>query len=72
MICRIRMRTREGMAVAHTKGKLHGKKPKLSDRKQNELQRMHDTGEYSISDPGELFDVSRPTVYRILARQAVS
>lgn len=33
---------------------------------------MHDTGEYSISDLGELFDVSRPTVYRTLARQAVS
>jgi DNA invertase Pin-like site-specific DNA recombinase len=68
----IRMRTREGMAVAHAKGKLRGKKPKLSDRQQNELRRMHDTGEYSISDLGELFDVSRPTVYRTLARQAVS
>ena len=28
----IRMRTREGMAVARAKGKLRGKKPKLSDR----------------------------------------
>ena len=66
------MRTREGMVVARAKGKLRGKTPKLSDRRQNELRRMHDTGEYSISDPGELFDVSRPTVYRTLARQAVS
>ena len=72
MICRIRMRTREGMAVARAKGKLRGKKPKLSERQQKELRRMHDTGEYSISDLGELFDVSRPTVYRTLARQAVS
>lgn len=68
----IRMRTREGMAVARAKGKLRGKKPKLSERQQNELRRMHDTGEYSISDLGELFDVSRPTVYRTLVRQAVS
>jgi len=68
----IRMRTREGMAVARAKGKLRGKKPKLSDRQQKELRRMYDTGAYSISDLGELFSVSRPTVYRTLARQAVA
>ena len=64
----IRMRTREGMAVARSKGKLKGKKPKLSDRRQAELRRMYDTEEYSISDLAEVFDVSRPTVYRVLAR----
>ena len=65
----IRHRTREGMAVARAKGKLRGKKPKLSERKQKELLRMHQSGEYSISDLAELFSVSRPTVYRTLARQ---
>ncbi len=67
----IRMRTREGVAVARAKGKLRGKKPKLSDRQQQELRRMHDTGGYSIGDLGDVFGVSRPTVYRTLARQAV-
>ena len=65
----IRLRTREGMAVARARGKLKGKQPKLSDRQQKELRRMHDTGDYSISDLAELFSVSRPTVYRTLARQ---
>ena len=64
----IRMRTREGMAIARAKGKLKGKQPKLSEKQQKELRRMHDTGEYSISDLSELFTVSRPTVYRSLAR----
>lgn len=64
----IRIRTKEGMAVARAKGKLKGKKPKLSDRRQTELRRMYDTGDYSISDLAELFDVSRPTVYRVLQR----
>ena len=68
----IRMRTREGMAVARAKGKLRGKKPKLSDRQQQELRRMYDTGEYSISDLAEVFSISRPTVYRTLGRQAVA
>jgi DNA invertase Pin-like site-specific DNA recombinase len=66
----IRMRTREGMAVARSKGKLRGKKPKLSERQQRELRRMHDTGDYSISDLAELFSISRPTVYRTLGRIA--
>jgi len=66
----IRMRTREGMAIARAKGKLRGKMPKLSDKQQRELRRMHGTGDYSISDLAELFSVSRPTVYRTLARQA--
>lgn len=64
----IRMRTREGMAIARAKGKLRGKQPKLSEKQQKELTRMHATGEYSISDLAELFSVSRPTVYRTLNR----
>jgi len=65
----IRLRTREGMAIARARGKLRGKQPKLSDRQQKELRRMHDTGTYSISDLAKLFTVSRPTVYRTLSRQ---
>ena len=64
----IRMRTREGMATARARGKLRGKQPKLSDKQQRELTRMHGTGDYSISDLAELFTVSRATVYRTLAR----
>ena len=66
----IRMRTREGMAIARAKGKLKGKQPKLSTKQQQELCRMHATGEYSISSLAELFSVSRPTVYRTLIRKS--
>jgi len=66
----IRMRTREGMAIARAKGKLRGKQPKLSEKQQKELCRMHGTGEYSIGDLAEVFAVSRPTVYRTINRAA--
>ena len=66
----IRLRTREGMAIARAKGKLRGKQPNLSEKQQRELRRMHSTGKYSISDLAELFSISRPTVYRTLARAA--
>ena len=64
----IRMRTREGMAIARARGELRGKQPKLSDRQQRELCRTHAKGEYYISDLAEFFSVSRPTVYRTLNR----
>jgi DNA invertase Pin-like site-specific DNA recombinase len=66
----IRLRTREGMKIARSKGRLRGKQPKLSDKQQKELGRMHGTGQYTISDLAELFSISRPTVYRTLLRSA--
>jgi antitoxin ParD1/3/4 len=53
------------MAIARAKGKLRGKQPKLSEKQQKELCKMHGTGKYSISDLAELFSISRPTVYPI-------
>lgn len=60
------MRTREGMAIAR-KGKLRGKQPKLSDKQQQEMRRMYNTGRCLISDLAELFSISRPAVYRTIA-----
>lgn len=64
----LRLRTREGMAIACAKGKLRGKQPKLAARQQPELARMHATGEYTIAELMEVFSVSRATVYRTLER----
>jgi len=64
----LKMRTREGMAVARAKGKLKGKQPKLTTRQQAELVRMRVSGEYSIADLMEMFSVGRATVYRVLER----
>lgn len=68
----MRLRTREGMKIARAKGRLRGKQPKLSDKQQKELDRMHGTGQYTISDMAELFSISRPTVYRTLLRSQVT
>lgn len=64
----LRMRTREGMAVARAKGKLKGKQPKLTARQQSHLVQQHQSGEHTIADLAELFSVSRATVYRVLER----
>jgi Site-specific recombinases, DNA invertase Pin homologs len=65
----LRLRTREGMAVARAKGRLRGRQPKLSPKQQTGLRRMHRSGDYSITDLAELFSVFRPTVYRTLQRR---
>jgi DNA invertase Pin-like site-specific DNA recombinase len=62
----LRMRTREGMAVARAKGKLKGRQPKLSKKQQHELALMHAAGEHSITDLADVFSISRPTVYRTI------
>jgi DNA invertase Pin-like site-specific DNA recombinase len=64
----LKMRTREGMAIARSRGKLKGKQPKLTARQQAELVRMHTSGDYTIADLMEVFSIGRATVYRVLDR----
>jgi DNA invertase Pin-like site-specific DNA recombinase len=68
----LRLRTREGMAIAKAKGKLRGKQPKLTGRQQAHLVQLHAAGEHTTAELAELFTVSRPTVYRVLERNRTS
>ena len=67
----IRMRTREGMAIAKAKGRLKGKQPKLSKTQRKHLLTLHDAGEHTQAELAELFRVSRTTVYRELQRRTI-
>ncbi|PPG37893.1 hypothetical protein C5C36_16105 [Rathayibacter sp. AY1G1] len=64
----IRARTREGMKVAKAKGRLRGKKPKLSPKIEAHLVAECRSGNYSIAELAEQFSVGRSTVYRALQR----
>lgn len=66
----IRSRTREGMAVARTKGRLRGRAPKLSGPQERHLVDLHRAGGHTSAEIAELFGVSRATVYRALQRTA--
>lgn len=67
----LRLRTKEGMAVAKANGKLKGKPPKLNPRQQAHLIKLHGEGSHSIPQLADLFSVSRPTVYRVLDKARV-
>jgi len=61
----LRMRTREGMAIALANGKLNGEQPKLSARRRIHVLKLIQDGDHTIA---ELFAVSRATIYREIAR----
>jgi len=64
----IRLRTREGMKVAKAKGRLRGKQPKLNPRQEAHLVALHRAREHSTAELGDLFGVTRSTVYRAIKR----
>ncbi|OII36108.1 DNA resolvase [Curtobacterium sp. MMLR14_010] len=68
----IRARTREGMATAKVRGKLKGRKPKLSPAQERHLVALHRAGDHSIAELVELFGIGRATVYRALDRNPVA
>lgn len=68
----IRQRTREGMAVAKSKGRLKGKSPKLSPAQERHLVTLVEAGEHTTSEIAALMGVSRATVYRAVERAKVA
>jgi DNA invertase Pin-like site-specific DNA recombinase len=64
----MRARTREGMAVARAKGRLRGKKPKLSSKQEAHLVELWRAGKHTTAELAELFNVARSTVYRAIQR----
>ena len=60
----IRMRTREGMALAKERGRLKGKQPKLTAAQIAHLGKLRDEGKHSIKELCELFGIGKSTIYR--------
>jgi DNA invertase Pin-like site-specific DNA recombinase len=56
------------MKVARAKGRLRGKKPKLSQRQEAHLVPLHHAGTHTSAELAELFSVARSTVYRAIER----
>lgn len=61
-------RTRDGLASARARGRLGGRRQKLSNEQIFKLKKLVDTGDMTISEIADLFGVSRGTVYNYLAK----
>lgn len=61
-------RTKEGLAVARSKGRLNGKPPKLSKRQHLKVLQEYESGEVTVGDLAEDYGVDRATIYRTVNR----
>jgi hypothetical protein len=66
----IQLRSREGMRVAKAMGRLRGKQLKLNVGQEAHPVALHRAGEHSVVELGDLFGVTRATVYRAIQRDA--
>jgi DNA invertase Pin-like site-specific DNA recombinase len=67
----IRLRTREGIALARTKGRLRGKPAKLATHQQDRVVELYRANQHSVVELARMFHVSRPTIYRVLERRGI-
>ena len=59
-------RTQAGLAAARARGKVAGRKPKLSPDQVAVAQRLHRDGKHNVSEIAKVLGVSRATIYRHL------
>ena len=64
----IRERTSAGVAAARAEGRIGGRRPKLDAAKRREIAESVLTGRKSGADMARLYNVSQPTVSRIVAQ----
>jgi DNA invertase Pin-like site-specific DNA recombinase len=60
-------RTRAGLDAARARGKLGGRKPKITPAQITLARKLRDAGEHSVDEIAALVGVSRATIYRHLA-----
>ena len=61
----MRARTMDGLAAARARGRVGGRKPKMTPKHISEARRLYEEGQ-TVSDIAGLLSVSRPTIYRAL------
>jgi len=67
----IRERTSAGLAVARAEGRVGGRRKKLDATKRREIAESVITGRKSGADMARLYNVSQPTVSRIVAQYRI-
>jgi DNA invertase Pin-like site-specific DNA recombinase len=59
----IRERTVAGLQAARARGRVGGRKPKLSDKVKDELRTLYDSKKYSVAELCRRVNISRSTFY---------
>jgi DNA invertase Pin-like site-specific DNA recombinase len=68
----IRERTSAGLAAARAEGRVGGRRKKLNDSKRREIAESVITGRKTAADMARLYNISQPTVSRIVAQHRLA
>jgi DNA invertase Pin-like site-specific DNA recombinase len=60
----IRQRTMDGLQAARARGRKGGRRAKLTEAQAAEVRRLYDAREKTVKEIGELFGITRESVYR--------
>ena len=60
-------RTKDGLAAARARGRLGGRKPKLTEVQKKQVKKLYDERELTVREIAEMFNVTPPTVYRAMS-----
>ena len=66
----IRVRTNEGLEAARARGRVGGRKAKLTDAQATEVRRLYAAKDKTVAEIGELFGITRESVYRYVKASA--
>ena len=66
----IKQRTNEGLEAARARGRTGGRKAKLTNAQAAEVRRLYAAREKTVAEIGELFGITRESVYRYLKQPA--
>ncbi len=64
--------THEGLAAARARGRTGGPKRKLTPDQVKVARDLYDARTHTVEQIGDMFGVSRPTIYRHLGRRDVA
>jgi Site-specific recombinases, DNA invertase Pin homologs len=59
-------RTKDGLAAARARGRMGGRKPKLTAAQKRQVKRLYDERELTVREIAGMFNITPPTVYRAL------
>jgi DNA invertase Pin-like site-specific DNA recombinase len=68
----IRQRTMDGLQAARARGRKGGRRAKLTDAQAAEVRRLYDAREKTVKEIGELFGITRESVYRYVGKKAAA
>jgi DNA invertase Pin-like site-specific DNA recombinase len=62
-------RTKEGLASARSRGRLGGRRSKLTEKDKAMARKLYDQGELEISEICRMYSISRPTLYKAIKEE---